>query len=102
MLAEFSVTPVGTGAHLSKQVAKAIKVVKESGLDYQVTALGTLLEGERGEVLKVIEKAHQALLEDHERVYTRIVLDEFREETPGRIRSKVTKIEKELGVALKK
>ncbi len=102
MLAEFSVTPVGAGAHLSKQIAKAIRVVKESGLDYQLTALGTLLEGERGAVLRVIEKAHQVLLEANERVYTRIVLDEFREETPGRIRSKVTKIEKELGVALKK
>ena len=102
MLAEFSVTPVGAGVHLSQQVAKAVRVVKESGLDYQLTALGTLLEGERGEVLRVIEKAHQALLESNERVYTRIVLDEFREETAGRIRSKVTKIEKELGVALKK
>lgn len=102
MLAEFSVSPVGAGAHLSKEVAKAIKVVKESGLDYQVTALGTLLEGEREEVWRVIEKAHQALLETNERVYTRIVLDEFKKETPGRIRTKVTKVEKELGTTLKK
>lgn len=102
MLAEFSVTPVGTGPHLSKEVAKAVKVVKESGLDYQVTALGTLLEGERGKVLEVIAQAHEALLETNERVYTRIVLDEFRKETPGRIKTKVTKIEKELGIALKK
>lgn len=102
MLAEFSVTPVGVGAHLSKEIAKAVKVVKESGLDYQLTALGTLLEGERGAVLGVIEKAHRALLESHERVYTRIVLDEFQKETTGRIRTKVTKIEKELGVTLKK
>ena len=102
MLAEFSVVPMGKGAHLSKEVAKAIQVVRESGLDYQLTALGTLIEGERKEVLKVIEKAHQVLLETSERVYTRIVLDEFQKETPGRIRSKVTKIEKELGVTLKK
>ena len=102
MLAEFSVTPVGEGVHVGKQVAQAVKVVKDSGLDYQLTALGTLLEGERVDVMKVILKAHEVLLATNERVYTRIVLDEFRHETPGRIRSKVTKIEKELGVALKK
>ena len=102
MLAEFSITPLGRGAHLSQEVAKAIRVVKESGLDYQVTALGTLIEGEREVVMKVIEKAHQAVLGSNERVYTRIVLDEFQEEAPGRIRSKVAKIEKELGAALKK
>ena len=102
MLAEFSVTPVGVGVHVGQQVAKAVKVVKDSGLDYQLTALGTLLEGKREDVMKVILKAHETLLATNERVYTRIVLDEFRQETPGRIRSKVTKIEKELGVVLKK
>lgn len=102
MLAEFSVTPIGGGAHVSKEVAKAIQVVKESGLDYQVTALGTLLEGSLEEVWGVIKKAHQALLKKNERVYTRIVLDELRKETPGRIRAKVAKIEEELGSTLKK
>jgi uncharacterized protein (TIGR00106 family) len=102
MLAEFSVTPVGAGVHLSKEIAKAIRVVKESGLDYQVTAMGTLVEGSAEEILRVIGKAHQTLLRDNERVYTRIVLDEFQKETPGRLRSKVAKVEQELGVALKK
>jgi len=102
MIAEFSTAPVGSGVHLSKEIAKAIKVVKESGLDYQVTAMGTLIEGSLEEVLQVIRKAHQALLQSNERVFTRVALDEFRNETPGRIQSKVTKIEKELGLALKK
>ncbi len=102
MLAEFSVTPIGGGPHLSKEIAKAVKIVKESGLEYQVTAMGTLVEGNAEEVLKVIGKAHQALLRDNERVYTRVVLDEFQRETPGRLRSKVAKVEQELGFALKK
>ena len=96
MLAEFSVTPLGGGAHVSKEVAKAIRIVKESGLDYQLTAMGTILEGKLEEVLGVIQKAHQSLLRGNERVYTRIVLDELKKEAPGRIRSKVAKIEKEL------
>lgn len=102
MLAEFSVTPIGSGVHLSKEVAKALKVVRESGLDYQVTAMGTLLEGDREEIWKVIQKAHEAVLKTSERVYTRVVFDEFRKETTGRIREKVTQVEKELGVPLKK
>lgn len=102
MLAEFSITPIGSGAHLSREIAKAVKIVRESGLDYQLTAMGTLLEGSWDEVLGVIRKAHQALLKDNERVYIRIAIDEFRKETPGRIREKVSKVEKELGFALKK
>ena len=94
MLAEFSVVPMGSGAHLNKEVARAIQIVKESGLDYEITSMGTIVEGNRSEVLKVIEQAHQALLEKNERVYTRIVLDEFREETSGRMRSKVAKVKK--------
>lgn len=102
MLAEFSVAPIGSGIHLSKQIAKAARVVEESGLDYQVTAMGTLIEGGWDEVMAVIQKANQALLQENERVYTRIAIDALKHETPGRIRSKVEKIEKELGVALKK
>lgn len=102
MLAEFSVAPIGAGAHLSREIAKAIKIVQESGLEYQLTAMGTVVEGEREKVLRVIEKAHRALLESNERVYTRIVLDELRQEEPGRIKTKVEKIERELGIALKK
>lgn len=102
MLADFSVAPIGSGVHLSKEIAKAAKVVKESGLDYQVTAMGTLIEGSWDEVLDVVKKAHQALLRDNGRVYTRIAIDEFQKETPGRIRSKVTTVEQALGVSLKK
>lgn len=102
MLAEFSVIPMSGSAHVSREVAKALRIVRESGLDYQLTALGTLIEGERAKVMEVILKAHEALLGSNDRVYTRIVLDEFKKETPGRIRSKVAKIEKELGVSLKK
>ena len=102
MLAEFSVTPIGENVHVSKEVSKAIKIVKDSGLDYQVTAMATIIEGNREVVMKVIERAHQAVLEGNERVSTRIMLDEFRHESTGRIRSKVMQVEKELGTALKK
>lgn len=97
MLAEFSVVPMGNQAHMGREVAQAIKIVKQSGLPYQVTAMGTIVEGSRQEVLRVIQSAHEKLLETHERVYTRIVLDEFQRETPGRMQSKVAKVEKELG-----
>lgn len=98
MLAEFSVTPIGAGVHLSKEIAKAVKVVKESGLDYQLTAMGTILEGKREEVLRTIIKAHAVLLEGNPRVSTKIILDELREDMPGRIRSKVLNVEKALGI----
>ena len=50
IVCEFSVVPLGAGESLSEQVAKCLKIVQESGLPYQLTPMGTILEGEWDEV----------------------------------------------------
>jgi uncharacterized protein (TIGR00106 family) len=101
MIAEFSVLPVGVGASVSKHVAKALDIVDGSGLKYQFTPMGTILEGDYEDIMHTIKKCHIAVLEDCERVVTTIKIDD-RKETKGEIEKKVASIEKRLGKELKK
>jgi len=76
VVAEFSVTPV-VGENLRPYVDAAIEVVKRSGLNYEVDAMSTTLEGELDQVLDVIKKAHRAVMGvGAGRVLTEIRIDE--------------------------
>jgi len=101
MLAFFSIVPMGGGASLGKQVADAIEVVADSGLDYQVTAMGTLVEGEWDEVMGVVRKCFDALHEHSDRVTCTLKIDDYKGRS-GRIGGKVASVEKALGRAVSK
>lgn len=101
MIVEFSVLPVGVGPSLSKHVAKAVDIVDNSGLKYQFTPMGTILEGNYEDIMHTIKKCHNAVLEDCERVVTTIKIDD-RKETQGEMAKKVASVENRLGKELKK
>jgi len=84
VIAEVSVVPIGTRTpSVSKYVAKALKVLaEEKGVTYQLTAMGTLIEGELDEVLKAAKKMHECLFdEDIKRVVSTIKIDERRDKS---------------------
>ena len=77
MLAEFSVFPMGTGSGgLSKFVAESIKIIEDSGLDFEMHAMGTLIEGDADKVFQVIRACHDNMLRHGERVVTTIKIDD--------------------------
>ena len=96
VVAEFSIVPLGTGADsLSEQVALAVQVVEDSGLPYQLTPMGTVLEGEWDDVMGVIRSAHSRLREVYPRVLTRIAIDD-RDGALGRMPKKVQTVRERL------
>jgi uncharacterized protein (TIGR00106 family) len=95
ILAEFSITPIGAGESLSTYVAECMKIVKESGLPHELTAMGTIVEGEWDEVMAVIKACHMAVRAKCRRVSTLIKIDD-REAPPGRIKAKVESVLKKL------
>jgi uncharacterized protein (TIGR00106 family) len=101
VLAFFSIVPMGGDASVGKEVADAIAVVDDSGLDYQVTAMGTLIEGEWDEVMTVIRKCFDALHEHSDRVTCTIKLDDYKGRS-GRIAGKVATVEQALGREVRK
>ncbi len=101
VLLEFSVSPLGAGESVSPAVARCLEIVEQSGLDYQLHAMGTLVEGELDAVLDVLKKSIQAVAADHDRVTCSAKID-LRRGRSGRLQAKVTSVERHLGRQLKK
>ena len=101
MIIEFSVVPVGLGEELAGPVARILDIVDKSGLPYQLTAMGTLVEGDWDEVLGLVRRCHEAMRGEAGRVLTHIAIDD-RPKASGRIAGKVRDVEKSLGRPLRK
>jgi len=95
-LAIFAIAPHSGEEHLSRFVARTLERVRASGLDYQITAMGTLVEGEPEEVFNLIRDCHIMMREQAPRVGTKIWIDDQVGKT-GRIRDKVSSVEEKLG-----
>lgn len=100
VLLEFSLTPLGRGESITPLVARCLDIVDKSGLDYQLHAMGTTVEGRLSEVLGLMERCIEALAADHNRVTCTAKLD-YRQGRHDRLRKKVTSVEEELGRTLK-
>jgi uncharacterized protein (TIGR00106 family) len=101
MLAFFSMIPLGTGISFSSKVAESIRVIEESGLDYKMTAMGTILEGDWNEISEVIGKCFEAMHKHSERVSCTIKIDDHAGRD-GRLTGKIASVEDKLGHEVKK
>jgi len=61
VIVDFTVVPVGAGTSLSGYVAEVERVLGASGLNYQMHANGTNLEGEWDAVMAAIRTCHERL-----------------------------------------
>jgi uncharacterized protein (TIGR00106 family) len=100
VLLEFSMFPVGKGESLSPYVARSLAIIEESGLDYRLTAMGTILEGEINDVLAVMQKCLDAMAEDCDRISCTAKLD-YRKGHSARLDAKVKSVQEQLGRPLK-
>jgi uncharacterized protein (TIGR00106 family) len=96
VLLEMSITPLGKGESVSQYVAECVRLVEESGLDYELHAMGTIVEGELAEVLDLMRRCIERVAEHSDRVTCAAKLD-FRRGHSGRIKSKVQSVEEKLG-----
>ena len=101
VLLEFSVSPLGAGESVSPVVARCLEIVERSGLDYQLHAMGTLVEGELDDVLGVLRECVATVAADFPRVTCTAKLD-VRRGHSGRLQAKVASVERQLGRQLKK
>lgn len=101
MLVEFSIIPIGVGSSIGDQLAEVLKIVDTSGFPYKVNPMGTVIEGDWDEVMKLIKKCHRTVMKRGERALTTISIDD-RKGKPNRIDEKVKSIERRIGKSLKK
>jgi len=81
-IAEISIIPLGTKTpSVSKYVARAVNVLqKEKDIKYQITSMGTIIEGKLDKVLAVAKKMHEGSFNTEvTRVITIIEIDDRRD-----------------------
>lgn len=99
-IAEVSVVPLGTKTpSVSLYVARAAKVLEhEKDMKYELTAMGTIIEGDLDRILAVVRKMHESVFsEGVTRVLTTIKIDDRRDK-PQTMKAKVDSVKKKLQV----
>jgi uncharacterized protein (TIGR00106 family) len=96
VLLEFAMAPGGKGESVSEWVARIIDVIDRSGVPYQLTPMGTILEGDFDAVMDVVGRCFKALEPDCSRISMNLKMD-YRQGRDSRLKSKTAKIEQRLG-----
>jgi uncharacterized protein (TIGR00106 family) len=92
---QFSIFPIDKGVSVSPYVARAARIIRDSGFRHEIGPMGTCIEGEWEEVIGVVTRCFEDLKKDCDRVYVTITGD-YRKDSVGRIKSKVESVEREL------
>jgi uncharacterized protein (TIGR00106 family) len=100
VLLEMSIVPIGAGESVSQYVAKCVDVVDRSGLNYELHAMGTIVEGELPAVLQLLQECIEEVAKSANRVSCTAKID-YRQGVSGGIQSKVASVEKKLGRAVR-
>ncbi|MFD1540401.1 MTH1187 family thiamine-binding protein [Nonomuraea guangzhouensis] len=95
MIVAFSITPLGVGEGVAEPVARAVKVVRESGLPNRTDSMFTTVEGEWDEVMAVVKRAVDAVAEVAPRVSLVLKADLRAGVTDG-MTSKIESLERHL------
>ncbi|MBR0271792.1 MAG: MTH1187 family thiamine-binding protein [Methanobrevibacter sp.] len=93
---DFAILPVGCDSTECKDyVAAAVQVVKDSGLNYELTGMGTQIEAEDlKELYEVIAKAQEAVFDvGVGRVYSVIKVDDRRDRKNRTLEAKIETVE---------
>lgn len=100
VLLEFSMAPFGKGESLSPFVARSLEIIDNSGLPYQLTPMGTIIEGEWDEVMEVVRACFECMSQDCDRISTSIKID-YRDGASGRLTGKIASVETRVGRKLR-
>ncbi|MEU0534654.1 thiamine-binding protein [Amycolatopsis tolypomycina] len=97
MIVAFSVSPSGgePDGGVSEAVARAVKVVRDSGLPNSTNAMFTNVEGEWDQVMDVVKRAVEAAGEGSSRV-SLVLKADIRPGFSGQLEAKVDRIEAHL------
>ena len=91
IIAEISIVPLGTATPgVSRYVATCLEVLKKAqDVRYQLTAMGTIIQGPLDRVLELVQQMHEVpFTMGAQRVLTSIKIDD-RRDTPQTMEEKV-------------
>ena len=96
-IVEVSIIPLGVpGTSLSGHVARVLKVLQNSSLHFELTAMGTIISGDLDEILQVLKTMHESCFSGEvTRVLTQIKIDDRRDK-PASPEQKVRSVKAKL------
>ncbi len=101
LLLEFQISPRADGDSVSAHVAQVIDLIDHSGVPYQLTPMGTILEGEWDACFAVVKSCFEHLRGvGCTRIGLHLKVD-WRDGPAGRLQAKTAKVEQLLGRKLK-
>jgi len=101
VLLEFAMFPTDKGESISPYVSKVIQLLRESGVTYQLTAMGTIIETETlSEALALVQQSYDILEPDCDRVYSSLKFD-IRKGKSQCLTQKIKSVEKIIGAVNK-
>ena len=98
VIAEVSIVPLGTKTpSVSHYVARAVKVLEqEKGMKYEMTAMGTIIEGDFDRILATVKRMHEGTFGDGvARVLTTVRIDDRQDKVQG-MKAKLDSLKKKL------
>lgn len=75
VLAELSIFPLDKGVSLAAYVARAVKIIQDSGLAHQFGPMSTVIEGDWDQVMDVVGRCQADLARDCDRILVYLRLD---------------------------
>jgi uncharacterized protein (TIGR00106 family) len=99
-LMEFSMIPLDKGDSFSEFVARILTIIDQSGLDYRLNPMGTVVEGKWDDLLSLLTRCFRALEKDSNRISLQVKFD-YRKGSESRIESKVRSVQNKSGLPLK-
>ena len=88
VLLEFSMSPLGKGESVGEYVSRSLEIIDQSGVQYRLNPMGTVLEGEWDEVMDVVSQCYERMRKDCNRISCTIKVD-YRKGKIGRLSEKV-------------
>ncbi|MDD2634095.1 MAG: thiamine-binding protein [Bacteroidales bacterium] len=99
VLMNYAMFPTDKGDSVSKFVSKIIKLVSDSGYEYKLNAMGTVIETENLEqALDIVSKSYKILEPFSDRVYATVSFDIQTNKSIGRLEGKVKSIKDKMSV----
>lgn len=101
MLVELTIIPVGSGRHISDELAEVLKLIDAFGLPYELTPTGTCIEGDWDDVMKLVRRCHDEVRGRCSHVVTQIKIEDEAGAT-DKLTANVESLEKKVGRPLRR
>jgi uncharacterized protein (TIGR00106 family) len=76
MLADLVIIPIGSGTHTSASLANVLRIIKQSGLPYQLNPTSTSVEGSWDQIVSLAKHCHDAVRAEAPHLVTMLRMEE--------------------------